>query len=207
MASHSVPLRYNSRSSITPNPFSIKGIEIRKNSKTSAMGLWKNFKEGFSEREYQRDKAAGVDHMYEYRHSASYQQDQQNEEKRLIKHNDERRRRHDKRIYAHGYDDGRYHEREVRAAYDGGWYDRGMRDHYAQEERRYQQQLAQQRANEQQMDGYGDGGYGHSRRKHRSGHHHGHHHSHRSGEHRAASPANHGRRIAWKDENGRDWHG
>jgi hypothetical protein len=171
------------------------------------MGLWKSFKEGFDERAYQKDKALGVHHEYVYKHSASYQQDQRNEERRLVKHNDERRRRDEKRIYTHGFDDGRYHEREVRAAYDGGWQDRGMRDHYAREESRYQQQLAQQRANEQQMDGYGDGGYGHSRRKHRSGHHHGKHRSHRHGHHRTASPANHGKRIAWKDENRKDWHG
>jgi len=173
--------------------------------------LWKSFQQGFNtfsdERDYQKDKSLGLHHGVVYELSPSYQQDKRNKEDRLVKYNDERRRRDEKRNYTHGFDDGRYHEREVRAAYDGGWQDRGMRDHYAREESRYQQQLAQQRANEQQVYGHGDGGHGHSRRKHRSGHHHEKHHSHRHGHHRAASPANHGKRIAWKDENRKDWHG
>lgn len=171
------------------------------------MGLLKNIKKHVDERDYQRDKAAGVHHEYVYEHSASYQQDERNRKKRLSKQNFENRRRDEKREYERGFEHGRYQEREVRNAYDGGWQDRGIRDHYARQESRYQQQLVQQRTHEQQMHGYGDGGHGHSRSQHRSGHHHGNHRSHRDGGHRAASPTNHGKRIAWKDENRRDWHG
>lgn len=177
------------------------------------MGLWRNFTNGLREYEYLRDKARGTHQDWVYPDSASFQRDQRDQcdkERRRAEGNDEVRRYREKVSKRKAYYEARDHDREVHYAYKGGWYDRGNHDHNAREEYRHQQQIVQQREYEQQMYGHEDSGHGHSRRRHGSGHHHHHHgkrRSHHHGHHRAASPSNHGKRIAWKDENHRDWHG
>ena len=174
------------------------------------MGWWSRFKSDYHRLYAEKEEAARYSKELQRRNLPPDHYEQKYRREKRHRRHDERRHREDNRLtYGYGYEHGRHVEREVRAAYDEGWQERGMHEQYAREERRYQRQLAQERAYLQQEyeyvdyydDPYGRGGHGHSGRRHGG---------HRSGRHskqRAPSPANHGKRITWEKEDRRTWHG